>query len=309
MKLFYSIVLQWSWPYKHNATITKCITRPTRWQLQEAAELKGNWRLSKCYRYFHTYTQRARDNCGGNGAPNFACPCGSLVCSSSHFKQQLLTSLWSFPHPNSWLHHVQPVPTPPSFCAPVEMFLSIHIIKPCCNQLTDEGMVEQLLAVLEWHVALLELETEYYDLCNRVTIQLTIIPHAGIQLIGNQILTFCQPRRVPSWRSNVAINQYTFWKSFDVKLCPSQTYKLNTNTGGILTKGKKVKIPNEATKWTQLQQGESDKVTIPNEATVLAQIGGFWQKTKKVTVPNEAKECWHKYNSGILTKCKKDYSP
>ena len=87
---------------------------------------------------------------------------------------------------------------PPSFCAPVEMFLSIHIIKPCCNQLTDEGMVEQLLAVLEWHVALLELETEYYDLCNRVTIQLTIIPHAGIQLIGNQILTFCQPRRVPS---------------------------------------------------------------------------------------------------------------
>ena len=31
----------------------------------------------------------------------------------------------------------------------------------------------------------------------------------------------------------------------------------------------------------------------------------FWQNAKKITVPNEATECcWHKYNSGILTKGK-----
>ena len=122
-EMFYSIVLQWSCStllYCNEVNHTKTMLQsqntsqdPQGWQLQEAAELKGIWHLSECYCYFSTCTQRARDNCGSNGAPNFACPCGSLVCSSPHFKQQLLASLWSFPHPNSWLHYVQPVLEPP----------------------------------------------------------------------------------------------------------------------------------------------------------------------------------------------------
>ena len=62
--------------------------------------------------------KRARDNCGGNGAPNFACPCGSLVRSSPHFKRQLLLPCGPFLIPTAdcimYSKSQRPPPPPPT---------------------------------------------------------------------------------------------------------------------------------------------------------------------------------------------------